>query len=152
MIWELGNPWPGPKNWKYRAPTFPGCLGGPVDLVEIWDEAEFERIGYQTSGIGRPNVPDFLGRTRGGEWILYESKSDDHLDDAVQQLSDGLAEFVRLNRKVDKLGIVLNQINSNEDFFVMKAGRLLGSRLIPAGTPIYLGDEETMPIMIELRG
>jgi hypothetical protein len=127
-------------------------LGGPVELVEILDEDELAAMGYPVRGPNRPHIPDFLGRTRSDTWILYESKSDDALGQAVDQLGDGLRELTRLRVPVDKLGIVLNKVASNEDYYVMKAGRLLAHRSLIPGTPIYLGEGESMPIMVEERG
>jgi hypothetical protein len=148
--WSENLPWPSGTRWKYPRPTFRGCLGGPVDLVEILDEDELVAHGYRVTGKARPHIPDFLGRTRSNQWILYESKSDDQLGLAVDQLSDGLAELRRLHRAVDKLGIVLNRVASNEDYYVMRAGRLLAHRSLFPGTPILLGDNQ-LPVMVEER-
>lgn len=150
MRWTEQSRWPSGPRWQYPRPTFRGCLGGPIDLVEILDEDELAAMGYRVSGKLRPHLPDFLGRTRSGQWMLYESKSDDQLELAVDQLSDGVSELARLNRPVHKLGVVLNRVASNEDFYVMRAGRLLAHRSLFPGTPIQIGDIP-MPIMVEER-
>jgi hypothetical protein len=153
LKWMKGQPWPTARNWRYPCPTFRTCLGGPLDLVEILDEFEFPSLGYSVGGADPPGIPDFLGRTRGGEWVLFECKSDDHLDDAVRQLSEGLGEFGRLGRRVDRLGIALNRVQSNEDYFVTRGGSLLShSGLMPGQDVIRLPHPHGMPIMVELRG
>jgi hypothetical protein len=152
VIWRKGDPWPEIDRWGYGRPTFPRCLGGPLEFVEILDEAEFPHMGYRRGGKEPLSIPDFLGKTRSGELVLYESKSKDHLDDAVQQLNAGLSEFNRLGLQINKLGIVLNVRESNEEWVVLKSGNLLGHRGLIPGTPIYLGGAHDKPIMVELRG
>lgn len=152
MKWSQGKPWPRGDRWKYPRPTFARCRGGPLDFVEIWDEDEFVRLGYPTAGHPPPHIPDFLGRTRSGEWVLYEAKSDDHLDLAVKQLRDGLRILRELGRAIDKLGIVLNRIQSNEEYFVTKSGSWLShGGLMPGEDVIRLPPATGMPIMVELR-
>ena len=152
MRWKNPEPWPRLKGWEYPRPTFKGCLGGPLDLVEIWDEEELRLEGYPTKGNPPPHIPDFLGRTRGGEWVLYESKSDDHVDLAVKQLRDGLRELTALGKGIDKLGIVLNRLQSNEDFFVARAGNLLSHGGLMPGGVIQLPPGTGKAIMVEVRG
>lgn len=150
LRWLEGDPWPT-SEWTYSAPSFHRCLGGPLRFVEILDEHEFPALGYRTTGRDPPQIPDFLGRTRGGEWVLYESKSDDHLDVAVGQLSDGLEEFMRIGHPIDKLGIAVNTVQGNESYIVTKAGSLLSHVGLMPGTVIRLGANSDMPIMVEVR-
>ncbi len=120
--------------------------------MEILDEEEIYKLGYPKTGSPPPHIPDFLGRTRAGEWVLYESKSDDHLDLAVNQLRDGLRELTRLGMRIDKLGIALNRVLTNEEYFVTHSGRLLSHPgLMQPGDVIRLPDVNGLPIMVEER-
>jgi len=82
-----------------------------------------ESLNYPTGPL--ITVPDRLGRTDSGKWVLWEEKTKDNVDWALRQLSDGLRNLRALDHPVNMLGIALEKFDPKEGWTADRTGLLV---------------------------
>jgi hypothetical protein len=141
--WVRGQSWP--SGWK-AIPLFVRAAPPGLRFVEVVNSTwMIQRMGYP-SGL-HDAVPDRLGETDSGEYVLWEEKSKDNVSHALRQLDEGMRNLRTLGRPVQRVGVVLEKFDPKEHWACSPTGYLIRREQLGAA-PHELS---SLRVMVEIR-